>query len=116
MFVVFLGVWMPTVADDSEITLNFALNEDYDGGELVFYGLRGTPESRAKEPEAEVRRSTGMAFLHLGQHLHGVNRVTKGERHALIMWCRSSAYRAATCPCCQTFRRNGLCICSPEWN
>jgi predicted 2-oxoglutarate/Fe(II)-dependent dioxygenase YbiX len=103
-------------SDDSEVTLNISLNEGYEGGENVFHGLRGSVEAGAKSPETITGRDAGMAFLHLGQHLHGVTPVTAGERNALIMWCRSSSYRSAVCPCCLTHRRETKCIANPDWN
>jgi hypothetical protein len=99
--------------DDSEVTLNVSLGREFQGGVLRLKGLRsGAGEGQV---QADIVPSAGRAVLHLGQHLHEVTAVTAGERFALIMWMRSHAFRAATCPCCMTFRRQ-RCICAPSWN
>ena len=99
--------------DDSEVTLNVCLGREFQGGVLRLKGLRsGAGEGQV---QADIVPSAGRAVLHLGQHLHEVTAVTAGERFALIMWMRSHAFRAATCPCCMTFRRQ-RCICAPSWN
>jgi hypothetical protein len=99
--------------DDSEVTLNVGLGRQFEGGALRLRGLRcAAGEGRV---QSDIMPRAGCAVLHLGQHLHEVTPVTAGERYALIMWMRSQAYRAATCPCCVTFRRE-RCICAPSWN
>ena len=99
--------------DDSEVTLNVSLGREFEGGALRLRGLRcAAGEGRV---QVDIAPTAGRAVLHLGQHLHEVTAVTAGERYALIMWMRSRAYRAATCPCCMTFRRE-RCICAPSWN
>lgn len=90
------------------------------GGQLVMRGLRGEPHevpapcarpARARmsvadtcaqpqgEHEARLQPRPGHAVLHLGQHLHEVTPVTRGQRFALIMWCRSSAFRSKWASC-----------------
>lgn len=99
--------------DDSEVTLNVSLGRSFEGGMLRLRGLRCTADEGTVQ--ADIAPIAGRAVLHLGQHLHEVTAVTAGERYALIMWMRSHAFRAATCPCCMTFRRQ-RCICAPSWN
>lgn len=99
--------------DDSEVTLNICLGRDYTGGELELRGLRETKDEGSQRKT--VRLGTGQALVHLGQHLHAVRDVESGERHHLILWCRSSKYRAAACPCCILHRRSS-CVCDAEWN
>ena len=101
--------------DDSEITLNVGLGDDFDGGELQFWGLRDEDDPQLLGTYSPV---PGRALLHAGRHFHQVTRVTKGERYALILWARSwSSVRAQTCPCCwMTGRRDKNCICGSSWN
>lgn len=99
--------------DDAEVTLNLCLGREFSGGDLVFRGLRNSASEGSEE--AIVRPRPGRAVLHLGQHLHEVTTVTGGQRYALIVWARSSAYRAAACPCCVLNRRAG-CVCDGSWN
>ena len=56
---------------------------------------------------------------HLGQNLHSVHSVESGERHVLIMWCRSGSFREKHCPCCLLNRANqgetNNCVVGPTW-
>ena len=85
--------------DDSEVTLNVCLGGDFEGGELLFGGLRDDPEERhlARTP---VAHRPGMALLHRGSHCHEAVAVESGERTNLIVWCRSSETRRRTCAMC----------------
>ena len=69
---------------------------DFEGGELLFGGLRDDPEERhlARTP---VAHRPGMALLHRGSHCHEAVAVESGERTNLIVWCRSSETRRRTC-------------------
>lgn len=104
-------------SDDSEITLNCCLGEeDFEGGNVHFYGLRGTPDEGKLLGEVE-RPSIGTAIIHAGRHLHAVSDVTAGNRYALIVWTRSWFMRRHTCPCCHLNRRmDTSCICGNRWN
>mmetsp|Transcript_21983 Transcript_21983/g.50737 ORF Transcript_21983/g.50737 Transcript_21983/m.50737 type:complete len:199 (+) Transcript_21983:71-667(+) len=99
--------------DDSEVTLNLCLCNDFEGGNVRFHGLRGDPES-----EEEYEPRMGMGLLHSGRHFHEVTNVTKGERFVYILWTRSwSGTRHKTCPCCWLNRRQDeSCICDWKWN
>jgi hypothetical protein len=107
--------------DDAEVTLNVCLGDKFDGGDLMFWGLRGERNTLLGEYEPEV----GRAVIHSGRHLHEVTRITAGNRFAYIQWTRSwGSARKETCPCCWLNRR-GLshtnnnqdsCICGPRWN
>lgn len=102
--------------DDSEVTLNIGLGEDFEGGALQFRGLRGTDQEG--ELVGEFKPQLGTALLHAGRHLHEVTPVMSGNRYAFIIWARSwKTLRANTCPCCWLNRRQGsTCICGPRWN
>ena len=101
--------------DDSDVTLNVCLGDDFEGGTLRFYGLRGTSQEGKLIGEYEPARGT--AVIHAGRHLHEVTKVTNGDRYAYIIWARSWNLRGTTCPCCWLNRRQKeRCICSPRWN
>ncbi|KAK1736773.1 2OG-Fe(II) oxygenase family protein [Skeletonema marinoi] len=104
-------------SDDSEVTLNCCLGEeDFEGGNVQFYGLRGTPNEGKLLGEVE-RPDVGRAVIHAGRHLHAVSEVTAGNRYALIVWTRSWGMRRLTCPCCHLNRRmDASCICDSRWN
>ena len=104
-------------SDDSEITLNCCLGEDdFEGGNVQFYGLRGTEEEGTLLGEVE-RPSVGRGIIHAGRHLHAVTDVTAGNRYALIVWTRSWGMRGLTCPCCYLNRRiDTRCVCDKRWN
>ena len=104
--------------DDAEVTLNCCLGEEnYEGGSVEFYGLRGTEEEGQLVGVAS-RPNVGTALLHSGRHLHAVESVSKGDRYALIVWTRSwTNLRSITCPCCWLNRRqDSTCICGKRWN
>lgn len=110
--------------DDSEVTLNVGMgNEDFEGGELMFWDLRGTQNEGRYV--GEFHPKMGYALLHSGRHLHEVKQVTKGDRYAYIIWARSwKSLRQTTCPCCWLMRRQRLsntsnnhrCMSEPQWN
>jgi hypothetical protein len=100
--------------DDSEVTLNIGLGQDFEGGLLEFHGLRGEEQ----ELLGGYEPIKGRAVVHAGRHFHQVTQVTSGHRFALILWARSwSGVRAQTCPCCWMNRRQeSNCVCGPRWN
>lgn len=113
--------------DDSEVTLNVGLgDEDFQGGDLVFWNLRGIPEEG--NYVGEFHPQMGHALIHSGRHLHEVTEVVKGDRYAFIIWARSwGDLRAKSCPCCWMMRRQNKdggqnsavrhrCISAPQWN
>jgi len=102
--------------DDSEVTLNICVGDQFEGGLLRFYGLRGTKEEGQLVGEFEP--VIGTALIHAGRHLHEVTTVESGDRYAYVVWARSwNGVRAQTCPCCWLNRRKGEeCICGKRWN
>ena len=112
--------------DDSEITLNVGMGDNFEGGELSFWNLRGSTKEGIHVGDFHPR--IGCALIHSGRHLHEVQRVTKGDRYAMIIWARSwGSLRNATCPCCWIMRRRQdtnrnkpvskhSCISGPQWN
>jgi hypothetical protein len=103
--------------DDSELTLSVCLGCAFTGGEVVVSGRRTGAGGKAAAVEqlAAVAPTVGRALVHLGTQLHEVRPVDQGERHMLILWCRSSAFRAKHCPCCTIMQRGDQCVCHPEW-
>jgi hypothetical protein len=102
--------------DDSELTLNVCLGREFEGGQVLFSGVRG---GARREPDAYSPR-IGWALMHIGREFHEVSPVTSGQRFSLIVWARSySSVRARTCPCCWMNNRDPIretCICSAHWN
>jgi hypothetical protein len=82
--------------DDSDVTFNVCLGREFTGGTIYFRGLlcRVCQQSSSSTQEhVEITHKLGRALLHRGQHRHGANEITSGERYNLIMWCRSNQYR-----------------------
>ena len=77
--------------DSSDVTLNVCLGRQFEGGGLFFRGVRCAAHQQGPaRPEEEVSyaHTPGIAILHRGKHRHGAHRITRGERHNLILWCR----------------------------
>lgn len=84
--------------DDSEVTVNLCLHDDFAGGDLYFLGrrcLNHCQSGYAPEEQTRYAHQPGVALLHAGHHRHGATSLQGGQRRNLILWCRSSAYRAA---------------------
>ncbi|RXG68505.1 2-oxoglutarate and iron-dependent oxygenase domain-containing protein 2 [Armadillidium vulgare] len=62
--------------DNSEVTLNVSLNNDYIGGEL-FFGPMRYEDSTLK---FGYEHKKGEGVLHRGQQMHGAFPITEGER------------------------------------
>lgn len=82
--------------DDSDLTLNICLGRSFEGGSLFFGGVRcnhhlGTPVE--KDENVTINHKVGRALIHLGHHRHSAQHITSGERHNLIIWCKSSKIR-----------------------
>ena len=79
--------------DASEVTLNVCLGRAFAGAGLLFCGRFGDADHR--RARAVVAHEPGYALLHLGRQRHGADAISAGERVNLIVWARSSAFRAA---------------------
>jgi hypothetical protein len=81
--------------DASDVTHNVCLGRQFIGGTLFFRGIRCALHQQT-EPlpgeSFEITHTAGRAVLHRGRHRHGANPITGGERHNLILWCRSSRF------------------------
>lgn len=114
--------------DDSEITLNCCLNDEFEGGKLNIFTVRGkeyTGNRKENERfryesdlETQISLKKGYAVIHRGRQFHSVDDVESGQRAVLIVWCRSlKGTRRENCPCCWLNRRNDMnCICGTVWN
>jgi hypothetical protein len=77
------------------VTLNVCLGRaGFQASELTFCGRAGAPDHRASV-RCKHTHTIGTGVLHLGRHRHGADEITSGERCNLIVWARSSAFRAA---------------------
>lgn len=67
---------------DRDISILLYLNDDYEGGELVFPNQHIT-----------IKPKAGMLVAFPSNHhfVHGVNPVTKGTRYAMVTWASLSA-------------------------
>ncbi|GMI16413.1 hypothetical protein TrLO_g12303 [Triparma laevis f. longispina] len=80
--------------DASEVTLNVCLGRgEFSASGLRFCGEFGKADHR--QSKLQLQHSLGRAVLHLGRHRHGADDIASGERVNLIVWARSSAFRAA---------------------
>jgi hypothetical protein len=80
--------------DASEATLNVCLGrEGFEGAGLRFCGRFGSSDHR--HTQLVATHTKGRAILHLGRHRHGADDLTSGERMNLIVWAKSSVFRAA---------------------
>ncbi|KAL0743463.1 hypothetical protein Bca4012_084976 [Brassica carinata] len=82
--------------DDSEVTLNVCLGNQFVGGELFFRGTRCEKHVNTATKSDEIFdycHVPGQAVLHRGRHRHGARATTSGHRVNMLLWCRSSAFR-----------------------
>ncbi|KAL1214078.1 2-oxoglutarate and iron-dependent oxygenase domain-containing protein CP2 [Cardamine amara subsp. amara] len=82
--------------DDSEVTVNVCLGEQFEGGETYFRGVRCVKHVNTEtlpEEMFECPHIAGQVMLHRGRHRNGSRATTMGYRANMILWCRSSFYR-----------------------
>lgn len=97
--------------DDSDVTLNVCLGKQFEGGDLVFSGVRcelhrrDTPPLASKGENVRVAHLIGHGLLHVGKQRHAALPIKSGERTNFILWCRNSqlessaaGHRRAICP------------------
>eukprot|EP01147_Barroeca_monosierra_P005577 gene5577-8939_t len=77
--------------DDSEVTINVNLADQFEGSDLQFCGLHGD-DSHRKWTLAYMHQK-GRAVVHKGLQRHGADIILSGYRSNLILWCRSCRYR-----------------------
>jgi len=72
--------------DDSDITVNFCMGENFTGSSLGFFG-----EKQNNNPTCVViPQKPGTDLIHLGENKHEVYAITSGRRYNIILWCRKS--------------------------
>ena len=69
------------------------LGTSFSGGDLRFCGQFGSASHR--QPVCVASHAIGRAVIHLGRQRHAAEPIVDGERLNLIVWGRSSAFRAA---------------------
>lgn len=82
--------------DASDVTLNVCLGRTFTGGTLFFHGegerLFAATATGERLPSAErtlsLQHVRGMGVMHIGDHIHGADPLTSGERWNLIVWRR----------------------------
>lgn len=83
--------------DDSDVTLNVCLGEDFSNGELLFEGVRCNHHQSTTHPlpgeQCVIEHKLGQACVHVGRHRHSAMPISRGKRCNLILWCRSSKFR-----------------------
>ncbi|MEM7515918.1 MAG: hypothetical protein AAF368_03200, partial [Planctomycetota bacterium] len=87
--------------DDSDVTLNLCLGDDFSGSEIYFTGLRCERHRQggwSEDEEFEIDHRPGTAILHAGPHRHGVRDLRRGRRRNLILWCKGERTGAPNCP------------------
>lgn len=85
-----LGLDMHT--DDSDVTFNVCLGEQFTGATLSFCGMFGAPNHR--KHTHTYHHKVGRAILHLGNRRHGADDIESGRRCNLIIWNHNYEYRA----------------------
>jgi len=99
---------LKTHKDDSDFTLNLCLGRSFEGADVFFHESPGQSPSASSNDRGDEyafphpddckycvfkhEHTPGMALLHLGRHVHGVNSLRSGERMSLIVWCRFRPY------------------------
>ena len=81
--------------DDSEVTGNLCIDDDFTGGDLMISGNRGDTTGYS-DP---FSLSKGVLILHKGRTFHGVEEC-EGRRETIITWGRNEIWRENVCPCC----------------
>eukprot|EP00005_Dracoamoeba_jomungandri_P006369 CAMPEP_0174261948 /NCGR_PEP_ID=MMETSP0439-20130205/12686_1 /TAXON_ID=0 /ORGANISM="Stereomyxa ramosa, Strain Chinc5" /LENGTH=500 /DNA_ID=CAMNT_0015346569 /DNA_START=24 /DNA_END=1526 /DNA_ORIENTATION=- len=82
--------------DDSEVTVNINLVDEFTGAGLAFCGLFYNKEHREHSTTYEHKKGRGI--IHAGAHRHGALSIRAGVRKNFIMWMRSSSYRLSRPP------------------
>ncbi|XP_074374106.1 2-oxoglutarate and iron-dependent oxygenase domain-containing protein CP2-like [Apium graveolens] len=92
-------VYLDFHVDDSEVTLNVCLGEQFSGGELFFRGVRCVKHVNVESELDEIfdySQVPGRAVLHRGRHRHCAVSTTSGHRVNMLLWCKSSVFREMT--------------------
>ena len=80
--------------EDSFLTINLCLNDNFEGSELVFEGSRCPRHFETPTVDSErscIDHKKGYIVSHHGKNRHYVKDIEDGERYDLIIWCQNSA-------------------------
>lgn len=83
--------------DDSLVTMNLCLNEEFSGSDLIFNGIRCPVHIDTFCDDSEkviVSHKKGFVVIHDGKNRHYVNSIQSGSRYGLIIWCQNSNERS----------------------
>jgi len=99
--------------DNAEVTFNINIGGQWQGGELVCFGIS---ENHCESPHAiKLQHCRGFGILHAGAEQHQADSLLSGWRENLIFWCRSSNVRNRKCPRCgETPRLEQTCQTTDE--
>ena len=82
--------------DDSLITINLCLNDDFEGSDLIFQGIRcpiHIDSPCVDNEKVHIKHQKGLAVLHHGKNRHYIEPIERGERYNLIVWCQNQEER-----------------------
>jgi len=77
---------LPEHADGAALTMNVCLGAGFEGGELLFRGVRFHEADAETRAYRSVAHEPGVAIVHLGQHLHAAAPLRSGIRENLVVW------------------------------
>ncbi|KAH8044113.1 procollagen-lysine 5-dioxygenase [Aureococcus anophagefferens] len=80
--------------DECDVTFNFGLTDaaNFAGNDLTFCGMYYADTHRRRS--ATYKHARGRCVVHSGKRRHGALDIEDGERASLIMWTKSSSFRA----------------------
>ena len=79
--------------DDSDVTFNVCLGDDFTGATLSFCGMMGAANHR--KHSYTYHHEVGRAVIHLGSLRHGADDIETGTRANLIVWNHNWAWRGS---------------------
>ncbi len=85
------GVWVPNHTPHRDVTAIYYLNDEFDGGEIVF---------GSQQLVAKPRRGLLLAFPSNADHVHEVLPVRSGVRYTMPIWLtKQRSFALADFPC-----------------
>jgi len=79
---------MSTHIDESDITFNVCLGEEFTGSALYFVDKRRVENRYVDEETFSVQHKPGRLVVHLGNAHHGVKPIISGCRYNMVVWCK----------------------------
>ncbi|TMW92136.1 hypothetical protein EJD97_013456 [Solanum chilense] len=87
---------LAVLVDDTELTLNVCLGQQFLGGELCFQGVyceKHVDTPTRPEDNFEYSHILGHAILYQGRNRHVSKVTTAGKRYNLVLGCKSAGFR-----------------------